>query len=283
MNRVIITILFIIPLMASATSPSVEFCNRFTPRMRVIIDNDFSGDPDGLFQLVHHILSPSIEVRGIIGSHLDEKSGFDDSDDTAQSACDKANEVLSLLSVDSVIPVVKGASHAMINQYTPIDSEGARLIISEAMRTDASTPLYVVCGAGLTNIVSALLLQPEVANRLTLIWIGGQEYQNTAPMPPGGTEVEYNLALSIPGAQTVFNKTSVPIWQVPRNAYRQCIIPMSYLTTELSHCGRVGKYLLDSLYSIMKKSVVGWQYGGDIYSWRQSIGASNSFANWIRE
>lgn len=83
MNRVIITILFIIPLMASATSPSVEFCNRFTPRMRVIIDNDFSGDPDGLFQLVHHILSPSIEVRGIIGSHLDEKSGFDDSDDTA--------------------------------------------------------------------------------------------------------------------------------------------------------------------------------------------------------
>jgi hypothetical protein len=27
------------------------------PRMRVIIDNDFGGDPDGLFELVHHLLS----------------------------------------------------------------------------------------------------------------------------------------------------------------------------------------------------------------------------------
>jgi len=27
-------------------------------RARVIIDNDFAGDPDGLFQLAHHVLSP---------------------------------------------------------------------------------------------------------------------------------------------------------------------------------------------------------------------------------
>ena len=40
------------------------------PRMRVIIDNDFSGDPDDLFALVHHVLSPSIEIPLIIGSHL---------------------------------------------------------------------------------------------------------------------------------------------------------------------------------------------------------------------
>ena len=31
------------------------------PRYRVISDNDYSGDPDGLFQLVHHLLSPSLE------------------------------------------------------------------------------------------------------------------------------------------------------------------------------------------------------------------------------
>ena len=36
------------------------------PRMRVIIDNDLGGDPDGLFQLAHHVLSPSVEIRGIM-------------------------------------------------------------------------------------------------------------------------------------------------------------------------------------------------------------------------
>ena len=47
------------------------------PRMRVIIDNDFGGDPDGLFELVQHLLSPSVEIRGIIGSHLKPGDGWD--------------------------------------------------------------------------------------------------------------------------------------------------------------------------------------------------------------
>jgi hypothetical protein len=32
------------------------------PRQRIIIDNDFGGDPDGLFQLAHHLASPSVEI-----------------------------------------------------------------------------------------------------------------------------------------------------------------------------------------------------------------------------
>ena len=51
----------------------------FLPRMRVMVDNDFGGDPDGLFQLVHQILSPSVEIRGIIGSHLKPGDFFDPS------------------------------------------------------------------------------------------------------------------------------------------------------------------------------------------------------------
>ena len=50
-----------------------------TPRMRVIVDNDFGGDPDGLFQLAHLLLSPSVDVRAIIGSHLNAADGFDNS------------------------------------------------------------------------------------------------------------------------------------------------------------------------------------------------------------
>src|SRR4051812_9959182 len=57
-----------------------------SPRMRIIIDNDFGGDPDGLFELVHHLLSPSVEIRGIIGSHLRAGDGFDPSKETATNA-----------------------------------------------------------------------------------------------------------------------------------------------------------------------------------------------------
>jgi purine nucleosidase len=33
------------------------------PRMRVVSDNDYSGDPDGLVQLAHHALSTSVDLR----------------------------------------------------------------------------------------------------------------------------------------------------------------------------------------------------------------------------
>lgn len=38
---------------------------RHPPIARVIVDNDFVGDRDGLFQLAHHLLSRSVETPRI--------------------------------------------------------------------------------------------------------------------------------------------------------------------------------------------------------------------------
>lgn len=38
------------------------------PRARVLLVNDLSGDVDGLFAAAHMLLSPSIELRAIIGT-----------------------------------------------------------------------------------------------------------------------------------------------------------------------------------------------------------------------
>lgn len=185
------------------------------PRMRVIIDNDFGGDPDGLFQLVHHLLSPSVEIRGIIGSHLKPGDGFDRSNITAIHAREKIEEVLSLMNLNKVFPVYEGSNNALENKNTPQQSDAANAIIKEAMRDDTKLPLFVVCGAGLTDLASAYLLKPEIANRLTLIWIGGPEYIDIALPPPGYTSLEYNLGIDIKAAQIIFNTSAIPIWQIP--------------------------------------------------------------------
>ena len=39
-------------------------------RCRVIVDNDWAGDPDGLVGLAHHLLSPSNRVDLITSSFL---------------------------------------------------------------------------------------------------------------------------------------------------------------------------------------------------------------------
>jgi purine nucleosidase len=225
------------------------------PRMRVIIDNDFGGDPDGLFELVHHLLSPSVEIRAIIGSHLRPGDGFDRSKETATHAKQKIEEVLGIMNLSSKYPVYQGSNDPLENDSLPQQSEAAKAIIKEAMRDDTKLPLYVVCGAGLTDLASAYLLEPKIASRLTLIWIGGPEYTDLAPPPPGYTSLEYNLGIDIKAGQVIFNKSAIPVWQVPRSSYRQVIMPYSSLLLKVKTQGKIGEYLTAALERVMKMGV----------------------------
>ena len=225
------------------------------PRMRVMIDNDFGGDPDGLFALVHHLLSPSVEIRGIIGSHLKPGDFWDPSKETATHAKNKISEVLRIMNLDKTYAAYQGSNFPLENINTPQQSEAANAIIKEAMRDDSKLPLYLVCGAGLTDIASAWLIQPEIAKRLTLIWIGGPEYPELALPPPGYTSLEYNLNIDLKAVQVIFNKSTIPIWQVPRNVYRQVIMPYSSMLLKVKTQGAIGAYLTQAIETIMKTAL----------------------------
>jgi len=224
-----------------------------TPRMRVIVDNDFSGDPDGLFQLAHLLLSPSVEVRAIIGSHLNPTDGFDPSKTQADNAAKKARELIQIMNVGKDIPILAGSNTAMVNDSTPLKNEAVNLIIREAMRTDTKLPLYVVCGAGLTEMASAVLTNPQIAAKLTLVWIGGPEYAELATPPPGYSELEYNLNIDQAAARAIFNRSALPLWQVPRNVYRQCLLSYAQLLTKVKPRGKTGAYLSGALETLMAR------------------------------
>ncbi|PSL31503.1 nucleoside hydrolase [Dyadobacter jiangsuensis] len=224
-----------------------------TPRTRVIIDNDLSGDPDGLFQVAHALMSPSAEIRAIIGSHLSVNDGFDPSKKQAENAAAKARELIGIVGGGNAVQVFAGSNTAMPNDSTPVKNAAVDFIIAEAMRTDTKAPLYVVCGAGLTEIASALLTEPRIAGKLTLIWIGGPEYTDLAVPPPGYSHVEYNLNIDKAAARAVFNRSAVPIWQIPRNAYRQCLMSYAQLLLKVKPQGQLGAYLYQQIAGILSR------------------------------
>ena len=43
---------------------------RIRPRCRVVLDNDWAGDPDGLVALAHHLLSPANRVDAVTSTGL---------------------------------------------------------------------------------------------------------------------------------------------------------------------------------------------------------------------
>lgn len=223
-------------------------------RYRVIVDNDFGGDPDGLFQLVHQILSPSTEIRGIIGSHLKQGDPFDSSTITAENAVKKVHETLTIMNLKDKFKIYQGSNDQLKDLKTPQISAGAKAIVAEAMRTDVKTPLFVVCGAGLTEIASAYLLEPKIVEKVIVVWIGGPEYQDLATPPPNFTPLEYNLGIDIKAGQVVFNQSDLKVWQIPRNAYRQALMSYAELMTRVKAEGKTGAYLSKKIEDLMERT-----------------------------
>ena len=229
----------------------------------MISDNDYAGDPDGLVQLAHQTLSPSAQLTHVLAT---PHAPFIDigTNDLCSASAAKAREVLALTGYENV-PVVLGSNEKLQNRKTPIDSPAARAIIEEAMRTDTDIPLFLTAGAGLGAIASAWLMEPRIAERLTLIWIGGHEHKGQAEPPPEAPDLEYNLSIDPIAGQVVFNDSNLDIWQVPRATYRQAMASRAELQARMLASGRLGQYLFKALGNVAKEMALVGRATGEVY------------------
>lgn len=226
-----------------------------TPRTAVLVDNDLCGDGDGLFHLLHQLLCTSAEVRGIVGAHLGSQGAWNQREgeprNNAEISAERAREVVDLCGKTGQIPIQAGAPQPMMDDSTPVVSEGAKLIIAEAKKATPEKPLYLLFGGPLTDIASAWLMDPSISKNVVLLWIGGQEYSFGHPFPPeqnvGVNRVEYNLRLDVNAAKVVFNKSDLTLWQIPRDVYRQCLYGVSEIDDKIAPLGKIGEYLVGKL------------------------------------
>jgi hypothetical protein len=198
---------------------------------RVIVDNDFGGDPDGLAALAHQLLSPKTRVPLVTVSALDPKFSATDKGRTVGLGCELGQELIRRIGMANPPAVVPGAE-----DFSTGPSSAARAIVAEALRDDP-LPLIVTCGGPLTNVAAALRLAPAIARRMTVIWIGGGGY------PKGGWE--YNLMTDIEAARLVVERSRVPLWMVPQPAYRQMQYSVAELGAELRTISALGEWLYD--------------------------------------
>lgn len=231
------------------------------PRTRVIVDNDFAGDPDDLFQLAHHLLVEGTEVRGVVVSRLDEENGWNRTGTPVATGHERVDDLLSLMGVTGV-DVLDGDDRGF--EAYDGETEASRFIVEEAMRDD-ERPLYVVAGGGLGEVARAFRAEPAIADRLTLVWIGGSEHAGLAYVPDGATTLEYNMAIDVPAAMHVFNDTDARVWQMPRDVYRSSLVPVSVIRRELRAAGALGEHLLAELGKVRETVAAFMGHAGATY------------------
>ncbi len=170
-------------------------------KVRVIVHTDCKNEADDQFAVAHHLMTPRFDIKGLVAGHFWKNPRGYGELGAAKASYDEIIKVMDLMGLKDQYPVKLGAPRGLEDEHTPIDSEGAQLIIEEAMRED-DRPLYIACQGAVTDVASAILLKPEIAERMTVIWIGGGDY------PKGG--FEFNLMMDVNAANVIFS-SGVPV------------------------------------------------------------------------
>src|SRR5690242_4783168 len=135
-------------MQSAPVSPPVRGGSMKATRRRVIINSDAKNEADDQFAIVHALLSPSLDVRGLIPAHF----GRHRSDRSMEESREEIDLLLRLMDRNGKVPVADGAALALADESTPRDSPGARLIIEESKQEG---PLYVAFLGPLTDMASA--------------------------------------------------------------------------------------------------------------------------------
>jgi inosine-uridine nucleoside N-ribohydrolase len=173
-----------------------------------------------------------------------------------QDSYDETMLLLRLMGLENDIRVEAGATGSMPDESTPVDSAGAQLIIQEAMKDD-DRPLHIAFYGPVTDISSALLLEPKIEDRnIRVIWIGGGDW------PSGGRE--YNLSNDIHAANMLM-KSNLEVWQIPRYTYRTMSVGYAELIEKIYPQGEIGKYLVEQLieHNAARQPHIEYRYLGD--------------------
>ncbi len=153
-----------------------------------------------------------------------------------QASFDEGAKLLKLAGIDD-IPLLPGSDREIADRNELPNSPGADFIIEEAMKED-SHPLYVCMLGCATDIAIALLKKPEIADKLTVIWIGGGNY-------PQGSR-EFNLIQDVEAARILF-ESPVQVWQIPEGVYKTMEISLMELVSRVRPCGELGNYLCQQM------------------------------------
>lgn len=209
-----------------------------TGQIRMVLDTDTYNEIDDQFAVVYSLLSPD----KLIVEALYAAPFFNDRSSGPGDGMEKSyEEILRLLDRLNVSPenfVFKGSTEYLADYSKPCHSEAVADLIERAMTTPDDEVLYVVAIGAITNIASAILIQPEIINKIVVVWLGGHalHWPNTD---------EFNLMQDVMAAQLVFD-CGVPLVHVP------CVGVTTHLHTTVPEMetyvkgqGKIGGYLFE--------------------------------------
>ncbi|MDO5520693.1 MAG: nucleoside hydrolase [bacterium] len=212
-------------------------------KVDVVIDTDTFNEIDDQYALAYLIKSEDkLDLKAIYAAPF-LNSKVKSAKEGMEKSRDEILNILSLMKRDDLKSMVySGSENFMKDEQTPIISDAAKDLAERAMSYTKENPLYVIGIAAITDVSSALLINPEIKDRIVVVWLGGhgQDYKDTA---------EFNMKQDIAAARILFG-CGVRLVQLPCKG-----VVSSFTTTgpELEHWLKGKNELCDYLVEVTEK------------------------------
>lgn len=171
----------------------------------VILDTDAYNEIDDQYAIAYAMLSSERVNLLSINAAPFLNSRSTSAGDGMEKSYNEIFNIMKLVNPDAKIPVYRGSTEFMTDVKVPVESDAADNIINTVM--NSKELVYIVAIGAITNVASAIVKCPEIAEKAVVIWLGGHaiHWQDTK---------EFNLRQDIPAAQVIFN-SGVAFVQIP--------------------------------------------------------------------
>ena len=145
-----------------------------TGKADVVIDTDTYNEIDDQFA-ISYLLRSKDKLNTVA---LYAAPFFNDNSenpcDGMERSYDELLKIIGLCGEEALKKsVFKGSREYLKDENTPVISDAANDLVKRAKMYSPSNPLYVVAIAAITNIASAILIEPDIAKNLVIVWLGG--------------------------------------------------------------------------------------------------------------
>lgn len=174
-------------------------------KIDVVLDTDAYNEIDDQFAIAYMLKScDKLNTLALYAAPFYNSNSEGPADGMEKSY----DEILKLLKLaEKDLPVLKGADRYLPDEKTPVVSAAVLDLARKAKDYSPENPLYVVAIGAITNIASAILIEPAVKENTVVVWLGGHasHYHDTA---------EFNMKQDIAAARVVMG-SGVPFVQLP--------------------------------------------------------------------
>lgn len=173
-----------------------------------VIDTDAYNEVDDQFAIAYLLrMNDKINTRAIYAAPFLNSKSSSPADGMEKSY----NEIIKLLKLscreDMIENTYRGSTQYLHDEITPVISPAAKHLAELANGYSPKNPLYVVAIGAITNVASAILINPKMTENTVIVWLGGHafDYKDTN---------EFNMMQDVAAARVVFD-SKAPVVLLP--------------------------------------------------------------------